>query len=66
MQQISELFVNERNSIGIMRSLGSEVEKVKDFKCSTSAVQSNRECGKEGKRSVQTDWNGWRKISVLV
>ena len=45
-----------------VRLQGAEMKKVEDSKNLGSAVQSNRECGKEMKKSVQAGWNRWRKM----
>ena len=58
--------VNKRNPSGTVRLQGAEMKKVGDFKYLGSTVQSNGECGKEMKKHVQTDWNGWRKLSGLM
>ncbi|KAK3566076.1 hypothetical protein QTP86_025544 [Hemibagrus guttatus] len=54
--------VNEREGSGTVRLQGEEVKKVQEFKYLGSTVQSNGECGKEVKKQVQADWNGWRKV----
>ncbi|KAK3523486.1 hypothetical protein QTP86_033978, partial [Hemibagrus guttatus] len=41
--------VNEREGSGTVRLQGEEVKKVQEFKYLGSTVQSNGECGKEGK-----------------
>ncbi|KAK3536510.1 hypothetical protein QTP86_013834 [Hemibagrus guttatus] len=41
--------VNEREGSGTVRLQGEEVKKVQEFKYFGSTVQSNGECGKEGK-----------------
>ncbi|KAK3574656.1 hypothetical protein QTP86_011565 [Hemibagrus guttatus] len=58
--------VNEREGSGTVRLQGEEVKKVKEFKYLGSTVQSKGECGKEVKKRVQADWNGWRKVSGVL
>ncbi|KAK3539601.1 hypothetical protein QTP70_010244 [Hemibagrus guttatus] len=58
--------VNEREGSGTVRLQGEEVKKVQEFKYLGSTVQSNGECGKEVKKRVQADWNGWRKVSGVL
>ena len=58
--------VNERNPRGTVRLQGAEMKKVEDFKNLGSTVQSNRECGKEVKKLVQTGWNGGIKVSGVI
>ncbi|KAK3526940.1 hypothetical protein QTP86_004711 [Hemibagrus guttatus] len=58
--------VNEREGCGTVRLQGEEVKKVQEFKYLGSTVQSNGECGKEVKKRVQADWNGWRKVSGVL
>ncbi|KAK3515182.1 hypothetical protein QTP70_009592 [Hemibagrus guttatus] len=58
--------VNESEGSGTVRLQGEEVKKVQEFKYLGSKVQSNGECGKEVKKRVQADWNGWRKVSGVL
>ena len=54
------LCVGERqdNDSSTVNMQGKEVAKVEDFKCLDSAVQRNRECGREVKKIVQAGWYG--------
>ncbi|KAK3507946.1 hypothetical protein QTP70_005050 [Hemibagrus guttatus] len=50
---------------GTVRLQGEEV-KVQELEYLGSTVQSNGEYGKEVKKRVQADWNGWRKVSGVL
>ena len=50
----------------VVRLQGEELVKVEEFKYLGSTVQSNGDCGKEVKKRVQAEWNGWRKMSGVI
>ena len=54
------------NGSSTVKMLGEEVAKVEHFKYLGSTVQSNGECGREVKKSVQAGWNGWRRMSGVI
>ena len=60
--------VNERqdNDSDTVKMQGEELAKVEDLKYLGSTVQSNGECGREVKNSVQAGWNGWRGMPGVV
>lgn len=53
--------VNERNSSVTVRLQGAEVEDYFEYIKVNGPEKQN--FGKEEKRCVQVDWNGWRKVS---
>ena len=53
--------VNEKEASGTLRFQGVEKEKMHDFKYLGSTVQKNGECGKEVKKTVQTEWSDWKQ-----
>ncbi|KAI5087037.1 hypothetical protein C0J45_24418, partial [Silurus meridionalis] len=42
------------------------VEKVGEFRYLGSTVQSNGECFREVKKSVQAGWSGWRRVTGVI
>ena len=44
----------------------TKVQRVKEFKYLGSTVQENGSCEREIKKSVQAEWNGWRKVSGVI
>ena len=40
--------------------------RVKEFKYLESTVKQKGSCKREIRRSVQTGWNGWRKVSGVI
>ncbi|KAF7700092.1 hypothetical protein C0J45_11115, partial [Silurus meridionalis] len=42
------------------------VEKVEEFRYLGSTVQSNGECVREVKKTVQAGWSGWRRVAGVI
>ncbi|XP_051788839.1 uncharacterized protein LOC127529415 [Erpetoichthys calabaricus] len=50
----------------MVRMQGVELAKVNEFKYLGSTVQSNGDCGREKKKRVQAEWNGWRRVTGVI
>ena len=57
--------VNEWQYNGTVR-MQENVAKMDDCKYLSSTVQSNGVCGREVKKRVQTEWDGWRRMSGVI
>ena len=60
------LCINKRNDDETVKMDDTKVPRVKEFKCLRSTVQESGSFEGEAKKRVQTEWNGWRKISEVI
>ena len=60
------LCINGGNDKETVKMEDKNIPRVKEFKYFGSTMQESGCCKKEVKRRVQTEWNGWRKVSGVI
>ena len=60
------LCINGGNNDKTIKMDDKKVPRVKEFKYLGSTVQESGGCEREVKKRVQTEWNGWRKVSGVI
>ena len=60
------LCTNGRNDDETLKMQDAKVPRVKEFKYLGSTVQESGGCEREVKKRVQSEWNGWRRVSGVI
>ena len=60
------LCTNGGNDKETVKMEDTKVPRVKEFKYLGSTVQESGDCEREVKKRVQTEWNGWRRVSGVI
>ena len=60
------LCINGGNDDKTVKMEDKKVPRVKKFKYLGSTVQESGSCEREVKKTVQAEWNRWRKVLVII
>ena len=60
------LCTNGGNDKETVKMEDTKVPRVKELKYLGSTVQESGDCEREVKKRVQTEWNGWRRVSGVI